>query len=267
MPSDNKYTPWSTGATPDLVSQAAELLAREAARLPAGSSSGAPYQSGGIPQPAMGGLEHGALPPCPVVGARVPAPGAPRADLRQQAHELLAGIFGALGMPGSAPGVGPAHLYGDKQCPVTHASPPPLGFDKDALRRQAHEFIDTLLVTFRQATSEDGVVAENKVPLLQCAAPTAAGKTARANITVQNEEPSPSEVTLYCSNFVSDSGHEIPALRVSFAPRVATLPPSGSAVVEVKVAVPAQSPAGTYSGLVQAMGSKYVKAVLSVEVL
>jgi uncharacterized membrane protein len=66
---------------------------------------------------------------------------------------------------------------------------------------------------------------------------------------------------------VSDSGHEIPALRVSFTPRVATVPARASKTFEVKVAVPPQAAPGTYSGLIQAMGLKYVKAVLSVEVL
>jgi hypothetical protein len=268
MPSGPKYLPWSEAAPPDLLNQAAAVLAHEAARLPAMLGERAPGAAGSAPAPELSRAGEGlAGLTCPVVGARVPAPGAPPADLRQQAHELLAGLFGALGQ-GEAPQVAHARqAYGDARCPVTQASPAPLGFDKDALRRQAHEFIDTLLVTFRQATSEDGVVAENKVPLLQCAAPTQPGKTARASLTVQNEEPSPSQITLYCSNFVSDSGHEIPALRVSFAPRVATIAAKAQAVFEIKIAVPAQSPAGTYSGLVQAMGSKYVKAVLSLEVL
>lgn len=214
------------------MNQAIAVLAREVGRLPE----------------ALGASSSPARP--------VPPAGA--GDLRQQAHQLLAGIFAAFGQTGPASATG--------VCPVTQASPP-LGFDKDALRRQAHEFIDTLLVTFRQATSEDGVVAENKVPLLQCAAPTQAGDVARATLIVANEEPSPSEVTLYSSNFVADSGYEIPSLRVSASPRVVTIAPRAQASFEIRVAIPPQTPAGTYSGLVQAMGSKYVKAVLSVRVL
>lgn len=263
MPSGPKSLPWSNAAAPDLLSQAAAVLAREVARLPSTLGGGA------LPEPELpAGLT------CPVVGARAPGPGEPVADLRQQAHELLAGVFSAFGQSpalpsgyANAPHAPELKAPSGQACPITKATPPPLGFDKDALRRQAHEFIDTLLLTFRAATSEDGVVAENKVPLLQCAAPTAAGGVARALLTVANEEPSPTQVTLYCSNFVSDTGHEIPALRVSFSPRVATIPGNGQASFEIKIAVPPQAPASTYSGLIQAVGSKYVKAVLSVEVL
>jgi hypothetical protein len=56
-------------------------------------------------------------------------------------------------------------------------------------------------------------------------------------------------------------------LRVTVSPRRATVPPQGEASFSIKIAVPQQTPSGTYSGLIQAMGSKYVKAVLSVEVL
>jgi hypothetical protein len=214
------------------VNQAIAVLAREVGRLPEALGAGS--------------------------SAPLPVPHAGEGDLRQQAHQLLAGIFAAFGQPG------PTSVTG--VCPVTQASPP-LGFDKDALRRQAHEFIDTLLVTFRQATSEDGVVAENKVPLIQCASPTQAGDVARVTLNVANEEPTPSEVTLYSSNFVADSGYEIPSLRVSASPRVVTLAPRAQASFEIRVSVPPQTPPGTYSGLVQALGSKYVKAVLSVRVL
>lgn len=246
----------SAPSATDFLSQATALLTRETARLPEALRA---------PLPSAASLPNVAAPVCPVVGAGAPSSAYSPGDLRQRAHELLAGFFSVYGHE-QAPNVDPK-LYGDRPCPVTHASPPPLGFDKDALRRHAHEFIDTLLLGFRQATSEDGVVADNRAPLASCAAPVRAGSTARASISVVNEEPSPSQVTLYCSSFVSDSGHEIPSLRVSFTPRVATIAARSSATFEVKVAVPSQAAPGTYSGLIQAMGSKYVKAVLSVEVL
>lgn len=248
------------GSTPnstDFLSQAAALLTRETARLPEALRNERASPTSSLPNIAA--------PSCPVVGAEAPATPYAGGDLRQRAHELLAGFFSVYGQ-GNASTAG-QNLYGDRACPVTHASPPPLGFDKDALRRHAHEFIDTLLMGFRQATSEDGVVADNRAPLVACAAPVRAGSTARATISVVNEEPSASQVTLYCSSFVSDGGHEIPSLRVSFTPRVATIPARSSATFEVKVAVPPQAAPGTYSGLIQAMGCKYVKAVLSVEVL
>jgi len=102
---------------------------------------------------------------------------------------------------------------------------------------------------------------------MRCDAPVQAGAEASATMKVANDENTPSDVTLYCTNFVADSGHEIPSLRVTVSPRRATIPAKGEAGFEIKIAVPQQTRDGTYSGLVQAMGCKYVKAVLSVEVL
>jgi hypothetical protein len=282
MPSVPKSLPWSNAGAPDLLSQAAAVLAREALRLP-GALAAEPSQAGtfaapALPDAAAGIATLGGL-TCPVVGAKLPLPGAEKADLRQQAHELLAGLFSAFGQTGGAPGTCPDPSQAvaapwqkfqtpkERACPVTKASVPIGGFDKDALRRKAHEFIDTLLVTFREATDEDGVVAENKVPLIQCPSPTQAGNVAHATLKVANEEATPSEVTLYCTNFVADSGYEIPALRVSISPRVASIPGNGQVTFEIKISVPQQAPAGTYSALLQALGSKYVKAVLSLQVL
>lgn len=147
------------------------------------------------------------------------------------------------------------------------SSSPPLAFDKDLLRRQAHQLIETLLITFSQATAEQGLPAEDKVPLLQCEQPVAAGAEARARFLVANEETTESSVNLYCTDFVSDSGHEIPSVRVSMLPKVQTIAPHDEAAFEIRIAVPLQAAPGTYSGLIQAAGSKYVKAVLSVDVV
>jgi len=107
---------------------------------------------------------------------------------------------------------------------------------------------------------------DERVPLLRSAAPVQAGHSTRVGFCVSNEEDTPSQVTLYCTDFVSDGGHEIPALRVTMLPRHATIPAKGYVDFEIEVAVPQQTPPGFYSGLIQAMGNRYVKAVLMVEV-
>ena len=157
-------------------------------------------------------------------------------------------------------------------CPVTGAALPMSPPDKGRLRQQAHELIEALLGSLGQPSGEKvapyGAPAyDDRVPLLQCIAPVQAGSEARATMGVANEDGTPSDVSLYCTNFVSDSGYEIPSLRVTVSPRRATIPSSGEAYFEIKIAVSQQTPAGVYSGLIQAMASKYVKAVLSVEVL
>jgi uncharacterized membrane protein len=46
-----------------------------------------------------------------------------------------------------------------------------------------------------------------------------------------------------------------------------TIPAHGEATFQIRIAVSQQALPGIYSGLIQAAGSKYVKAVLSLEVL
>lgn len=182
---------------------------------------------------------------CPVTGAAVPSSPPDPSRLRQQAHELVAGLLGGSGRPGQ---------WLDA------------GSDGDRLRRQAHEFIETVLAMFTGETRGRSGATEAQVPLLRCRAPVQAGHEARIEFRVANEEDTTSEVTLYCSDFISDSGHEIPALRVKVRPRRATIAAKGEAEFEIAVAVPQQTPPGTYSGLIQAMGNRHVKAVLMVEV-
>jgi hypothetical protein len=265
-------------ATPDLLSQAANVLLREVARLPSalganpGVSSFTPTQA--EPTRALSELAGHA---CPVTGAATPTTGNQDKDrIRLQAHELVAGLFGLSNaqssVPVGGPGAGawqgsPLQSVAGLSCPLTGAELPVGGFDKDQLRRQAHALIETLLITFNDATGEKGLPSEDQVPLIHCAAPVQPGGTGRASLRVTNAEAAACDVTLYSSNFVSDSGSEIPALRVSVTPRRASIPAKGEATFEIALQVSQQTPAGTYSGLIQAMGNRYVKAVLSVDVL
>jgi hypothetical protein len=137
----------------------------------------------------------------------------------------------------------------------------------DELRRQASQFLETLLGALAQGKRGTEASNEDRVPLIRALAPVQAGSPALASIRVTNEETTPSSVSLYATNLVADSGYELPSLLVAISPRKATLPPSGEATFEIKIAVPAQTPPGFYSGLVQATGCKYVKAVVTFEVL
>jgi hypothetical protein len=252
---------WSAGSAAGLLDQAAAVLSRESSWLPTSGGSSRPTSptgTPGVPDLAAAVKDFGNR-ICPVTGAALPIPGADKGLLQQQAHELVAGLLAAFGqapMPGNASG---------RVCPVTHATPQPF-FDKDRLRKQAHEFIETLLITFSDATGERGLPAEDKVPLVQCEAPVPAGSQARAMVTVGNEEAAAFDVSLYCTNLVADSGAEIPSLCTNISPRRATIPPGGETTFRIGIAVPQQTPAGTYSSLIQATGTKYVKAVLSLEV-
>jgi len=223
---------------------------------------------------------------CPVTGVSAlpsaSSAGAPPAgDLRRQAHELVGALLslwnpGASGaMPDPARAT-PAGLnlgefypqaWAGKRCPETNSLVPTFALERDQLRRRAHEFIETLLITFNEATGEKGLPAQDQVPLLHCAAPVTPGDKGRATLTVANEETSPCEVTLYSTNFTAERGYEIPSLRVTILPRVVAIPAQGKVDFEIQIDVPQQTPRGYYCGLIQAMGSRYFKAVLSMEVL
>jgi hypothetical protein len=143
--------------------------------------------------------------------------------------------------------------------------PPPSigsGADPDRLRRQAHEMLESLLEIF----SPKGRASGDRAPLIRCVAPVAPGSDGCANVRVANDEATPSDVTLYCTNLTADSGYDIPAMRVRISPRRVTIPPKGEATFEISISVPQQTPAGIYSGLIHATGAQYVKAVVSVQV-
>lgn len=217
-------------------------------------------------------------------------------DLQKQAHELLAAVLSAwkpgngaapalpgkagalpfespLASPGS-PLALPGALQsfypgggGGQRCPYSGAELPTFPGARDEIRRKAHELIETLLITFNEATGEKGLPAESQVPLVGITAPVAPGETARVTLTVANEESAPADVSLYSTNFVADHGHELPSLRVTILPRATVIPAQGRATFEVSIAVPQQTLKGSYCGLIQAHGNRYFKAVLALDVL
>ena len=285
MSGGSNESPWSGGAGPDLLSRASSVLARQSTQMPpipTGPSDATAASDASPNSAALGGLQDLAGRACPVTGASAPLTQPDKGDLRRQAHELVASLFSAFGssttpasMPfGTAPNYAAASAAGavirdlaGKICPVTGAAIPLGPVDKDRVRRQAHAFIETLLVTFNDATGEKGLPAQDQVPLIRCEAPVQPGGIARASLCVGNEESTPSEVSLYSTNFTSDSGAEIPAARVTISPRKATVAAGGEVTFEVKIATWQQTPSGTYSALIQATSCKYVKVVLSLDVL
>jgi hypothetical protein len=141
------------------------------------------------------------------------------------------------------------------------------GAQGDELRRRASQFLETLLESVAHGHVARADSYEDRVPLVRGAAPVRAGSKGSVTLQVSNEETSVSEVRLYTSNLVADSGYEMPSLLISVTPRTASLPPGGQASFEIELAVPAQAPPGLYSGLIQASGCKYVKAVVMFEVV
>jgi hypothetical protein len=211
-------------------------------------------------------------------GSHDPPRSPPGADLVAQASAMLerevARLPGGIAAPLPSAG-GPSvtnireTLTGiaGRVCPVTGAAIPLAPPDKSRLRQQAHELVEALLGAFANTGSQEKPASyDDHVPLLRCVAPVDAGGTASVKMTVANDEDAPADVTLYCTNFVADSGYELPSSRVTVSPRRTNIPARGRAEFEITIAVPSQTPAGLYSGLIQATGCKYVKAVLSAQV-
>lgn len=132
----------------------------------------------------------------------------------------------------------------------------------ERLRRQAHEVIEAFLHLISPRVSLDPAA---QVPLVQ-ATSVQPGAEARASVALANDDSEPAEATFYSTHLVSDFGYQIPSLHVSFAPRVLALPPNSEATLEVKIAVPMQTPRGSYAGLIRGTGLRQVKVVIAVEV-
>jgi hypothetical protein len=109
-------------------------------------------------------------------------------------------------------------------------------------------------------------IGADEFSLFQADGVIAAGGVARCRLRVANDGTAAGPVTLYCSNFIADTGYEIPSVRVSVQPRQLMLPAHGEGEFQVELAVPEQTPRGNYSGLIRAMGNRHFRAVLSVEV-
>ncbi|MES1164503.1 MAG: hypothetical protein ABUR63_01995, partial [Verrucomicrobiota bacterium] len=118
---------------------------------------------------------------------------------------------------------------------------------REGLQRQIEALVDSVFGASTKRAAP-GPVGE-MVPVLSALAPVRAGESAEISATVTNEDASERTLTLFGTNLTSESGHEIPSLRLSVVPRQATLAPSASASFTVRVAVPHQSAPGHYAGL------------------
>jgi hypothetical protein len=166
-----------------------------------------------------------------------------------------------LPLPGQVSGLttnSPESRFSLNQLPAT--SPPAV--DVDGLRRLLHNYVETLISTFNPRVD----TASDRVPAIRGEYPITAGAEIVVPLRVINEGPTALEVSLYCSNFVSDGGFDISALHIGFAPRACVIAPESAHVFDVTIRVPQQAPPGLYSGLVQAVGTKYFKVVMSIEV-
>lgn len=106
---------------------------------------------------------------------------------------------------------------------------------------------DAVLPVLRLATAEPGRVATTALGLV-------------------NDTAAPAPIVMRATSLVSPSGDEIPAALVTFEPSRATVQSNTETPVRVAVQVPETARPGTYTGLVQAVGTQATRALLNLEV-
>lgn len=100
------------------------------------------------------------------------------------------------------------------------------------------------------------------VPVIEAATPIAAGSVTSLRLPLVNDGPSPVDAVPYCTDFVSNTGHQIAAPQVTFTPRSLPLANGAQGTTELRITVPEQAGPGKYSALVQAMGLDGPRAVV-----
>ncbi len=153
-------------------------------------------------------------------------------------------------------------------------------------RRDAHEVVDILVDLVGAAARSLGDVA-SRVITVRTGARTAAaesnnpggvatictpqpvkpGESSEAPMMIENEGSTPTAViSFHCSDLVSAAGDRIAAKNISFRPAAVSVSPRQTEKIAVSVAVPAGTPAGSFSGLLQATNLDQLRAVLVVQV-
>jgi hypothetical protein len=81
-----------------------------------------------------------------------------------------------------------------------------------------------------------------------------------------NEDQQAAQIVFFSTGLIGEDGACIPAERISFEPRALMLSPRQTGEVIARVAVPAQTRCGVYSGLIRASKLDYLHAVLVIQV-
>jgi len=162
------------------------------------------------------------------------------------------------------------------------------------LRRDTHEVVDILLDLAHVATRSVGGMAGRAIrlrpampgdaggtsggspqphggasalPTLTLPAPVPPGGSSEATLTVENETESPTVAFEFQNtDLVDDVGNRIPADRITFSRQSMSIAAHETERIAVRINVPDGTPAGRYSGLVQASRMDHVRAILLVEI-
>jgi hypothetical protein len=116
-----------------------------------------------------------------------------------------------------------------------------------------------------------GIQADNtgtgeSVDVLRSPQGVMAGNAARLSLHVENDDAESDKCALFVTDLLGPSGHRIPVSHVRVSPQPLSIPAGGSVAVQIEVRVPSGTPAGDYTGLVQADDGQALRTLIQVRV-
>jgi hypothetical protein len=155
-----------------------------------------------------------------------------------------------------------AHEVVDILLDVAHAASRSLGDVASKAVRLRPLAIDT-----SRANASSGTMASGALPTLVLPAPIAPGDSSEVMLNVENDTESPTVAFEFVNtDLVDQQGNRIPADQVTFSSQSMSVGPHQAEKVSVRVSVPTGTPAGRYSGLLQASRIEGVRAILLVDI-
>jgi hypothetical protein len=149
-------------------------------------------------------------------------------------------------------------------------------------RRDAHDVVDILLDVVAATARNAAKMAQRAISIrttersatamaasvLTMPHPVKPGETGEISLVIENDGDATAEpFELRPTDLVSAAGHRIPAHAVHFDPAAITVRPHETQKVVVRVKAPMDTPAGTYSGLIQSTRPDQLRAILTVVVV
>ncbi len=152
-------------------------------------------------------------------------------------------------------------------------------------RRDAHEvvdiFIDVVGATLKAAPNmadanflrvgnvavKPTQAAQTQRPIITASAPVKAGESAEIEVSFENSRQTETEeFSLYSTDLISANGERLPSGLVKFTPAKLKILPQQTIQATVTIAVPEETSAGTYSGLVLASNNSELRSEIIIKV-
>ena len=97
---------------------------------------------------------------------------------------------------------------------------------------------------------------------LHVSMPSPPGGVAQVSLSLESDNARTTECALCVTDLIGMSGHRIPATHVRAFPNPVSTRATGSTDVQIEIRIPSGTPAGRYTGLLQAGGAKGLQALI-----